>query len=115
MQLAPDAHRKAQSSNWDPKAFLVTLQDTASQTGPSAQRQDNDQEMGLGDLVPQAVRGWYTGQRLPPSLPQLSELENGHNDRSAYHWAIVRPGECRRVFGATSPQEGGSDPYCHPR
>ena len=68
MQLAPDAHRKAQSSNWDPKAFLVTLQDTASQTGPSAQRQDNDQEMGLGDLVPQAVRGWYTGQRLPPCL-----------------------------------------------
>ena len=74
MQLAPDAHRKAQTSDGGPRAFLVTLQDTASQTGPSAQRQDDDQEMGLGDLFPQAVRGWYTRQRLPPSLPQLSEL-----------------------------------------
>ena len=35
------------------RGHSLSLQDTASQTGQSAQRQDSDQEMGLGDLVPQ--------------------------------------------------------------
>lgn len=67
--------RQAWSSDWGPRAFTVTQQDSlTSRTVYPEALQAIVKTLDIGDLLPQPMICGTLGNRLPPSLPQVSEL-----------------------------------------